>query len=567
MTLVTTLLVVLGLLQVDDTSARYSFPAQKGDVGGESGLVKPSSRPFSRSKLGAVFLHIEITDEGIFIRDDEGYPVPVPFKIDFPADSGPDVALVDDSSEESSSRRSRQRRYMYFPRKSRGLVLFQFPDDNFRNLFISGSFTGWDLRPMEFDEERETWTTRVDLARGTHHYVFVVEDTLRQRRKPDPSNPTRVRHDDQGWVSEIVIGKDGDVLAPFEEYDLRPIGSPALTYQRVDGVSLFIQPSFESRRSFYPSLFAKIGYGFAGKRWSLWGRFEQPVTAADEVVLTLEAYDRTYFTDQNGISTSENSLACLLSTWDYRDYYIRKGLAGGVELSLPLRIRIGAEYRHDNYESLEARVGKALRINGPGGFRENPAIDDGDLRSVVSDFRIGTKLNHLEISHEYAGGPTLGGDFYFHQLRGQARTRLRLGRRQYVDLRLEGGKNLDGEMPLQKRFRLGGLGTVRGYGFQSLVVLDPDRQAAEPAPYGGEIMGLINAEYVFAIARHFESVLFFDSGTTWESASMGARIEDFKSSLGIGFQTGDDELRLSLAKSLDDSGRNVIAYLRVNRMF
>jgi hypothetical protein len=556
-----------------------SSPVHKGDAGEERGPVEAQedSSPRALRSGGPPLLHIHIDDDGILILDEDGFRVPVPPArrsgswrgSDAPADGDaldhPGRGGADREGERDAWRRPRLRRYRYYPRRTGDQVLFRYQDQGFLRVYLEGSFNDWERLEMDLDPEEDVWEVRVDLGHGTYQYLYVLEDSTRTREKPDPANPTRIRTETRGWVSEIVVGRDGDILEPFDTYDITLTGSAGLSYQRVDGLSLYLQPQFESRRAFYPTLRGKIGYGFKSERWSIRGEFLQPVTPDDRLALTLAGYDQTDYTDQTGIGDGENTLASYLFREDYRDYYRRQGISVGLLFEEPDVLRIEGEFRSDDYSSLRRNAHTAL--GGRDEFWPNPRVDEGTMRSVYGRLRLGSELNHVMVAYEYAGGDALGGDYFFSQLTGRYRARMRLGRRQYLDLRLQGGSNLDGRLPVQKRYQVGGLGTVRGYRYQSLVTPDPDRPASAPLPFGGDRMALANVEYVVGVADYLETVLFFDSGTAWEGRSAELKLDDLKSSVGIGFQTGDDELRLDLVKTLDVGDSDVIAQLRLNRTF
>ena len=61
--------------------------------------------------------------------------------------------------------------------------------------------------------------------------------------------------------------------------------------------------------------------------------------------------------------------------------------------------------------------------------------------------------------------------------------------------------------------------------------------------------------------------LSYDHGMTWEGPGNNVKLDDLQSSAGVGFQTGDGELRLNLIKPLDREKNNIMAQVRINRMF
>jgi hemolysin activation/secretion protein len=222
--------------------------------------------------------------------------------------------------------------------------------------------------------------------------------------------------------------------------------------------------------------------------------------------------------------------------------------------------------RADDYES----VGRVIRA-GWGGredFLPNPSIDEGFMRSLYAQVRFGSDLDHLWLSWERSNDDFLSSDFEFSQLTLQGRTRLRMGRHQYIDLRGRFGTNLSGTLPRQKRYLLGGIGTVRGYRYQSLLMA---AEEGSSLPYGGERLALFNAEYALGVDDDIHLALFFDSGMAYVDREADVELEDWSSSVGLGVFTGDEDeevdLRLDLIKPLDDGGSDFMVQGRLKRMF
>lgn len=114
-----------------------------------------------------------------------------------------------------------------------------------------------------------------------------------------------------------------------------------------------------------------------------------------------------------------NSLTALASKNDYYDYYRADGW--GVSLFLrPLRpARASLTYTEEEDQSLPVVTNYSIFYKSRT-FRDNPPIDDGTLRSLRLDVRLGEEEVPLDlitrdaadISFEYAS-PWLGGDFSF----------------------------------------------------------------------------------------------------------------------------------------------------------
>jgi outer membrane protein insertion porin family len=154
-----------------------------------------------------------------------------------------------------------------------------------------------------------------------------------------------------------------------------------------------------------------------------------------------------------------------------------------------------------------------------------------DTRNHYFDPTAGSDLGVLL---DFAGGP-LGGSNYFTRYGAEARyfltphpwvtfmTRARIG---YIQ-----GK--DGqEIPLQERYRLGGISTVRGFEAWSI----------GPKAENGEVIGgdkelLFNFEVIFPIAPEIKlkGVVFFDAGNAWD-VGVPYRLDDLRTSVGFGLR-------------------------------
>ena len=126
-----------------------------------------------------------------------------------------------------------------------------------------------------------------------------------------------------------------------------------------------------------------------------------------------------------------------------------------------------------------------------------------DTRNSVGDPDRGWFINAYA---ERAGG-VLGGDFRFKRYLLDLRRYQPMGPGTRLDLRLRGG-TAKGDLPRQYVYRLGGFGSVRGYGFT----------------FAGDRSVLLNAQYWLDADRHwadgspFEDLglgVFFDAGAAW----------------------------------------------------
>lgn len=458
-----------------------------------------------------------------------------------------------------------------------GRVEFRYADEGYLGVALTGDWLDWERLPMVFSADTQVWTLSLDLEPGRHHYRFIVSEADGEWEAIDPANTQALRLDDRGWVSvlDIAGGESGDWRreqdagwrsrerarselrreAPDEE-DLD------LVYQRVDGLLLGISPEHLGEADFEMSARGTLGYGFESERWSASLALLQPLVPGNRLWLRLYGVSGTSFAPRTGVGDLENSLAMAFFREDYRDWYRREGAAASLVAAAPDWLRVELGLRSEDHESLTNRSTWSVRH---GHFRPNLPVDDGTLRSVFAGLRLGAPLSYLEFAWERAGEDVLGGDFHYSLAEATLRSRLPVGPGQHLDLCLKGGANLLGELPLQRRYLMGGFGTVRGYDYQSLLV----PAIATPAPlYGGERMLLAKAEYGVELLDELGLFALYDAGMAWADRDADVQLDDLKDSagLGIGFDSEDADLRLNILRTLDGSEQTAVE-LRLERAF
>ena len=219
---------------------------------------------------------------------------------------------------------------------------------------------------------------------------------------------------------------------------------------------------------------------------------------------------------------------------------------------------------------------------GRAAFRPDPRVDEVQIRRLRADIQLDMRANRSELGRgwfanamfERAGG-VLGGDAEYKRYLGDLRRYQTLGRGTRADVRLRLGM-AKGSLPCQYLFDLGGLSTLRGYGFKQ---------------FTGDRMVLFNVEYWIDADAYWHRGamlmddlsmgIFVDVGSAWFAADaqnphdrsdyLGSRpslIErhmDLKKSFGFGLQLGNS--RLNIAKALDGVGRGWEFFARFGRTF
>ena len=87
------------------------------------------------------------------------------------------------------------------------------------------------------------------------------------------------------------------------------------------------------------------------------------------------------------------------------------------------------------------------------------------------------------------------------------------------------------ELPISKRFFLGGRTTVRGFELDSL-----GPKGSDGSPTGGDAYLNLNTELRFPIYRSFGGLVFVDAGNVWLKSAESVNVTDLRSSAGIGLR-------------------------------
>lgn len=337
-------------------------------------------------------------------------------------------------------------------------------------------------------------------------------------------------------------------------------------YNRVDGLRLMAGLSYEHRDSLIPSFEAMGGYAFSSKR----GRYRlgvsqtvlrgpAPVTVGGRVFRLLKS------DDDKLIGDTENSIFALLVNEDWKDYYEAEGAYGFVTFA-PVRwanLEIG--YLSENQKWLDAHP-DLWSLFGDKEFRGNfssvpyPLLavartdfDDEQVTSLNIKAAVDSRDDEKDprrgwlgwLAYEYSPGDWKG-DFDFNRFEARLKRFQPLSR--YLSVHLTGtyGRVDGDDIPLNRRFFLGGLGTIHGYRHKE---------------YMGDEYFLVSAEYRFRIPRS-ETTPFvqFDGGKIGADRLSGN--DPWYSAIGVGV-CFDPSFRVFVSKRLDRADEDPIIYARL----
>jgi outer membrane protein insertion porin family len=218
---------------------------------------------------------------------------------------------------------------------------------------------------------------------------------------------------------------------------------------------------------------------------------------------------------------------------DY-DTYDRKSIGGGFKLSYPVYdyLRASIQYNYDDANITNITASAAKSIKDLEGINITSSVTTGltyDSRNRVFNPSEGSKHS---IMVKYAG---LGGNVGFTKVVAET------GWYKPFPLDTVGflhGKigwvtrNSGAVLPDYERFYLGGINSVRGYGWQGIHALDEDGNVI-----GGNKFVLFNAEYIFPLIKKqgLVGVVFFDAGNVYNEGE-NIDVTSLKDSVGLGFR-------------------------------
>src|SRR5690606_33325389 len=160
----------------------------------------------------------------------------------------------------------------------------------------------------------------------------------------------------------------------------------------------------------------------------------------------------------------ENSLAAFVFNHDFLDYFQVEGWTGYAALRVTPYVQITGGYRQEQYSSLTSDV--TWSLFGGRDFPFNPPIEEGEMNSMlvavgggrVADLDWLPRGAVFRLEAEF--GRDFGGDFDFNRYLGDTRLYIPFNQSSTLSLRVRGGTST-GDLPIQKAYTIGGIGSVR----------------------------------------------------------------------------------------------------------
>lgn len=356
---------------------------------------------------------------------------------------------------------------------------------------------------------------------------------------------------------------------------------PMFHFNRVDGLFLGIR---QERMQWYdngwpdiPNLnvHGSIGHSFARKVWPYSIGADLMPFGGNRFMIGGEYHQQTLTTDdywRTGLL--ENSLTSLFAGYDYMDYYLVDG-AGVYSLIRGERLfELGAAYVSDDYSSIDVRSRYSF-FGKKGTYRPNPAVSEGNIQSLylAGSFNPKELLLTPQIMFradglvELADLEGMDNEFSFSRYLLETRFKSNIAENTVFEWRVRSG-SMTGDMPLQRRFELGGIGTLRGRDYKT---------------FTGNTMVLNNFQLYFGSPSYSEEdwidwddlrvVFFFDSGWTNFSQRLTEQNNPFngfdefsvsKMKHDVGIGVGTNVLRFEMAWPTDALDESPAIWFRFN---
>lgn len=452
--------------------------------------------------------------------------------------------------------------------------------------------------------------------------IRVYRQVLRVREEGDRIAVERGGSDDEGWWRRRT-------RRARNWSDLRLVS--ARTYNRVEGLPVLLGPSIRQETAW--GRLSVDAYGVLRTadnfRWdseNIGHNVRAEVRLGDRpgVAVGGRLFDVVEGMETWQLTDTEVGLASFFLHRDFRDYFNRHGGQGYVSLvageDVELRFGLGDE----RWTSRRSRDPFTLFRNDQG-WRANAAADEGRFHVANATLRIDTRNDeddpwsgwYIVADYERGAGRDVSfalralnaspirGDVTYGRGFLDLRRYNRIAPTAQVNLRLVLGGWLDGDpLPLQRRFSVGGPGTLPGFDFRRTfgdedvnqcttettrpvlgVVALCERMALAQLEYRGDLRFDINVfdddeddeDEGMRIGAHTDAtwVLFADAGRGW---LVGARQGDlqyergklpapstFRTDLGIGLEF--EPLGVYVAKSVSDAKQPANIFVRLRRRF
>ena len=451
--------------------------------------------------------------------------------------------------------RVRHRRLVDADRIEKGVTI-RFHQEDAREVYIEGNFTGWNLRPM--NREEDGWTYRKRLGNGDYRFRIRYRLPEDDYWFEEPEKEERLTGEREYFFTLEVEDREISIFVEEAEEHGFNAGLDA-DYNRVEGLRLAYSIGIEHGLRHTAKIDWSQAYSFAAERWSWEAGVRLPVPFLPGNAIEATGFDQIRRPLQWTVTPHENFAAAFLIKEDFYDYVWSRGWEVRLVENLGGH-RLSAGYGERDDEAALKNTNWSL-FGSKKDFRENLfAHEDGVAGEIhMADARYTWDSRNyensptmgwwLDLHGEYAG-EELGGEYDYRRTVGDFRHYQKLTSRLCLDFRVMGGA-IEGTPPVQEMFYLGGVGTLRGHRFKELT---------------GKKFFLANIEYRASVWGDLECAFFADIGDAWDTETREEY--DVESDMGIGIQNEEGDIRVDFARRLDrGADDDVVVTFRLARMF
>jgi outer membrane protein insertion porin family len=238
---------------------------------------------------------------------------------------------------------------------------------------------------------------------------------------------------------------------------------------------------------------------------------------------------------------------------DY-DEYERDSIGFDVRAGYPIMdfTTLSGRYMYEYIDVQDVSSDAAKAIKDIEGESDTSSLMASIRRDSRNKYFNPTKGSDNSFSVEYAGGP-LGGSNAFTRMVASSGWLIPMPWEESAFLlKGKGGYLIQGpgDLPAYEKFYLGGINSVRGFGWSDISPRDP----ATGDKIGGERMAVFNVEFTFPLVKSAGviGVVFFDQGNVW-TEEQGYDLGDLKRSYGGGIRYNSPlgPLRIEYGQVLD----------------
>ncbi len=362
---------------------------------------------------------------------------------------------------------------------------------------------------------------------------------------------SRMDEEDDEISSEDEDDSESCDIVRFQPHS-EPYSEDAwVRYNRTDG--FYLQLNMYITNEFVPGniLYGGVGRSFTRNKYSGIIGIEQRMFN-DHVQAYIEKYDRSQTDDTWRMDDKLNSLAAFLIHEDFLDWYHSEGYEAGAMINLKNIIRLSGTYRDEYHSQMSTEANWSL-FGGGKEFRGAYMITEGQEISLTTRLTAGHEYRwmcdqsltaYFDISRTTTEPDS---DFQFTREELTADVFFPFTGELGVHFRIQTGSLRGDAIGLQHIFRVGGIGSLRGYDWKT---------------FEGNHFTTGTIEIVFD-----EISVFYDQAAVWDEPGMLLSGDNWDQLIqnpvgrAAGVSIGSDDARIDIIKPLSEDSSNEI---RVN---